>query len=164
MNRDIRIGSVTGGLRDAAAPPLIVTAWSSEQTRRWPVLLASVGLRVARPEDVLRREDMPALHVHIDSHDVWLTKVVPTAGRCEWEQSMEDWWQKVHRWLDCNGRNDSSTVERFNGYAEVLSGLFEFGWEPLRGNDILTWVEFPDHSGRPDWRMVADTIAAVVNV
>ena len=73
-------------------PPLIVTASSPSQTRRWQVLLASTGMRVARPAEVLSGDELPALHAHIESHDAWLTWVRPAEGIAALEVALKRWW------------------------------------------------------------------------
>lgn len=154
-------GEFIGDSPSTSNPPLVVTAWSTEQTRRWPVLLASVGLRIARPGEELRGADLPALHVHIEPHDAWLSWIRPAGDRDAYEQSLRCWWWSADAWLEGTGRRPAD-VARFEGYARLLSALFQLGWEPAGEPGNLRWLEFTER-GRPlDWRIVADSIAAVV--
>ena len=161
MDPDAQLESLIGGRSAGATAPLIVTAWSPEQTRRWPVLLASTGLRIARPGEELRDGDLPAIHVHIEPYDAWLTRVCPAEDHAAFEESLKRWWWSADAWLERTGRR-SEDVERFEGYARMLSGLFNLGWGPVGEPGNVKWLEFTDRAQPLDWRIVADAIAAAV--
>lgn len=137
--------------------PLIVTASSPSQTRRWQVLMASTGMRVRRPDDELQNHELPAIHVHVEDAEVWLTWVRPSEDLTTLRDSLKRWWWEAQDWVERTG-NTPHSVARFELHQRLLAGLYDRGFEPIGRTGNVHWLEFQDK----DWRTIADVVALVV--
>lgn len=137
--------------------PAVVTAADEAQTRRWQVLLASTGIRVCRPDEELEGHELPAIHIHIEDAEAWLTWVRPASDLNTLRNSLKQWWWETQDWVERNG-NQPHDVARFELHQRLLAGLYHRGFEPTGRSGNLHWLEFQER----DWRTTADVIALIV--
>ena len=137
--------------------PLIVTAASPSETRRWQVLMASTGMWVCRPGEEVQSHEVPTIHVHVEEDMAWLTWVRPTRDLRALSDQLKRWWWETQEQVELNG-NRPDDVSRFELHQRMLSGLYSRGFETGGVFGNLRWLEFRDR----DWRIIADSSALIV--
>jgi hypothetical protein len=145
---------------DALPIPLVVTAESPEETRRWQVLLASKKLNVLRGS-APAGGGVPVISIHVEHHDVWLSWVQPAANPAELRESLRERWKTCEMWLDQNGRLEQH-VERHEAWGRMLHGLAELDYAMVTRPGNVRWIRFTTRDQAIDWRLKADIIAELV--
>ena len=134
---------ITGRRPEGVAPiPVVVTAETAAETKRWRVLLASKELRV-------------------EHHDVWLSWIQPTDDPVALRQRLMERWQNGELWLDQHGRMEHH-VERHRAWGRMLHGLAELGYTMVDKPGNIRWLQFTTRDEHIDWRLKADVIADLV--
>ena len=157
----VPIGPIRQTPPDGALPiPVIVTAESPEETRRWQVLLASKELNVLR-EPAPAGGGVPVISVHIEHHDVWLSWVQPAADPAALWEKLRTRWDNCEMWLDEHGRMEHH-VERHQAWGRMMHGLAERGYSMVTRPGNIRWLQFTKRDQGIDWRLKADVIAELV--
>lgn len=142
-------------------PLIVVTADTPEATRRWRVRLASTGLRVHRPGETADATDLPAIAVHVTSHDAWASWTTPcnrTQVRKELRRRREwsDAWLRRHA-------DDERACRVHRQARDAVHAACEAGWGIPGEPGDLTWVEFTERGEQVDWRDMADAIPVAIS-
>ena len=153
---------ITGRRPEGVAPiPVVVTAETAAETKRWRVLLASKELRVLRDSDIPDQPTAPVISVHVEHHDVWLSWIQPTDDPVALRQRLMERWQNGELWLDQHGRMEHH-VERHRAWGRMLHGLAELGYSMVDKPGNIRWLQFTTRDEHIDWRLKADIIADLV--
>lgn len=155
----VPLGPITGVRPEGVDPiPVVVTADSPEQTRRWQVLLASKELRVLRDGE---HPPGRVISVHVEPHDVWVSWVRPAEDITALWDRLEKRWHNNELWLDQNGRQDRH-VELHHAWGRMLHGLADRGYTMVANPGDIRWLEFTTRDQHIDWRLKADIVAELV--
>lgn len=157
----VPLGPITGKRPAGVDPlPLVATAHTPEETRRWQVLLASKEMWVLRPGETPGRHAR-LIGVHVEPHDVWLSWIEPATDLGWLQRRLDHRWELNELWLDQHGRMPAH-VERHHAWGRMLSNLADRGYAMVDGPGNIRWLNFTARDQHIDWRLKADIIAELV--
>lgn len=138
--------------------PIVVTAPTPQLCRRWQVLLASTGMRVYRPGESYAMHELPAIAVHIEPHDVWMSWALPDDPRPEVLEMAIKCRATAEAW---RARREAPewNSERIAAWDRWFGTLRDMGFHVPGGPGDVGWLEFSERDSTIDWRDVAESAA-----
>jgi len=140
--------------------PLVVTAETPEETRRWQVLLASKQLNVLRGA-APAAGGVPVISTHIEHHDVWMSWVQPAEDVHALRESLRRRRESNEQWLDQHGRMEHH-VTKNQAWGRIMDSLADLGYAMVTRPGGIRWLQFTVRDQDIDWRLKADIIAELV--
>jgi len=157
----VPIGPIRQDPPDGVLPiPLVVTAESPEETRRWQVLLASKQLNVLRGP-APAGGGAPVISIHVEHHDVWLSWVQPAEDVRALRESLRRRREYNELWLDQHGRMEHH-VAKNQAWGRIMDSLADLGYAMVTRPGNILWLQFTKRDQSIDWRLKADVIAELV--
>lgn len=143
------------------SPLVVVTAATPERTRRWRALIASTGLRVYRPRDLVAPIDLPLVAVHVDDSEAWLAWAQP-CDRTATRRRLRQRQRAAEKMLNARGRPPAE-VARIRILAEAMFAWCAAGFGVPGHPGDAGWIEIHENGSAPDWRCMAEAVHLAVH-